>query len=515
MSKNIKTRIQNKHDIEANWSTSTLVPLAGELIIYDKDDTHDYVRFKVGDGETLAARLPFATDASTIVGDGLPTTSTVGHVGQYYIYQGSGASAEIYVCSAITSESGINSYYWDNLATTSYVQNLVDPIKEAIGEDDFEGTLFNRIAALEAGEVGSNSNSTKMDKITNGTEGNFVALDAHGNASDSGKNINSFAPMSVVDEVIDPHVSNTDIHITAEEKAAISKVYVVPFYETASPAAEGLDEPATASITEEEENTIRNIAEAIKADTGSFSVYIRNAAGKLIPASYSNAGNRNVTISAIDFYTGAAGSLYYKIVVSARNEVTLSKTQYFIHDIDATGNNYELSVPSVMGVTNYVIKHAAKTFLFEYDESGASDAANLATFNDFLEHYILNGNSYNANVIILAHEIYYPASAYSVYEDGSEWNFLAEEPTESLEYEITCSADRIDYYCKDTINKATFDEADNVQAASQKATADWLKEQIATDDEIVDLLIQDDVFPVVADSDGSVLADENENILLW
>jgi hypothetical protein len=38
---------------------------------------------------------------------------------------------------------------------------------------------------------------------------------------------------------------------------------------------------------------------------------------------------------------------------------------------------------------------------------------------------------------------------------------------------------------------------------------------IATDDEILELLAQEDMLPVVKDSDGSFLADENENILLW
>lgn len=37
----------------------------------------------------------------------------------------------------------------------------------------------------------------------------------------------------------------------------------------------------------------------------------------------------------------------------------------------------------------------------------------------------------------------------------------------------------------------------------------------ATDDEIIALLAQEDMLPVVADSDGSLLADENSNILLW
>ena len=38
---------------------------------------------------------------------------------------------------------------------------------------------------------------------------------------------------------------------------------------------------------------------------------------------------------------------------------------------------------------------------------------------------------------------------------------------------------------------------------------------IATDDEIIEMLMQEDMFPVVADSDGSILSDENDNILLW
>lgn len=47
----IKSRIQLKHDTEANWIKATnFIPLAGEIIIYDKDDNHDQVRIKVGDG---------------------------------------------------------------------------------------------------------------------------------------------------------------------------------------------------------------------------------------------------------------------------------------------------------------------------------------------------------------------------------------------------------------------------------------------------------------------------------
>lgn len=49
--KNIQSRIQHKHDTEANWNqTTNFIPKAGEIIIYDKDENYTYPRFKIGDG---------------------------------------------------------------------------------------------------------------------------------------------------------------------------------------------------------------------------------------------------------------------------------------------------------------------------------------------------------------------------------------------------------------------------------------------------------------------------------
>ena len=56
----IKTRIIHKHDTEANWEKAeNFIPLQGEIIIYDKDDTHPYERIKIGDGSTKVNALPF------------------------------------------------------------------------------------------------------------------------------------------------------------------------------------------------------------------------------------------------------------------------------------------------------------------------------------------------------------------------------------------------------------------------------------------------------------------------
>lgn len=48
--KNIKARVQLKHDIEANWNLATnFRPMAGEMIIYDPDETYSYRRYKIGE----------------------------------------------------------------------------------------------------------------------------------------------------------------------------------------------------------------------------------------------------------------------------------------------------------------------------------------------------------------------------------------------------------------------------------------------------------------------------------
>lgn len=62
----VNTRVQHKHDIEENWNTATdFIPLLGELIIYDIDDTHKEIRLKEGDGVTKINSLPFVLDPNT------------------------------------------------------------------------------------------------------------------------------------------------------------------------------------------------------------------------------------------------------------------------------------------------------------------------------------------------------------------------------------------------------------------------------------------------------------------
>lgn len=67
--KKFKTRMQQKHDTEANWdiaskSKNPFIPLKGEIVVYDVDTNYSYERFKIGDGINTIGDLPFAIDVA-------------------------------------------------------------------------------------------------------------------------------------------------------------------------------------------------------------------------------------------------------------------------------------------------------------------------------------------------------------------------------------------------------------------------------------------------------------------
>ena len=53
----------------------------------------------------------------------------------------------------------------------------------------------------------------KMDKVTGGKSGNFIKLDANGNAVDSGYSAASFTPIASLTGIIIPHTNNNNIHL--------------------------------------------------------------------------------------------------------------------------------------------------------------------------------------------------------------------------------------------------------------------------------------------------------------
>ena len=109
--KHINSRIQHKHDIEANWKkATTFIPKQGELIIYDIDGNFGYERVKIGDGITNVSTLPFITDGEFLkktgdwmtgplgltedVGYGIDLPSN-GQEGQVFFLQDDGLGGDI------------------------------------------------------------------------------------------------------------------------------------------------------------------------------------------------------------------------------------------------------------------------------------------------------------------------------------------------------------------------------------------------------------------------------------
>lgn len=70
--KKITSRIQQKHDVAANWAKATnFIPKKGEIIIYDAEynasgEETQAVRFKIGDGSKTVNNLPFAVIDRTV-----------------------------------------------------------------------------------------------------------------------------------------------------------------------------------------------------------------------------------------------------------------------------------------------------------------------------------------------------------------------------------------------------------------------------------------------------------------
>ena len=98
--KSFNARIINKHDTEVNWNKATnFIPKQGELIIYDADSTHSYIRVKIGDGSTLVAQLPFIAEPQLTTTITLPASAWTGAVSPY---------SQIVSVSGVTANSKID-----------------------------------------------------------------------------------------------------------------------------------------------------------------------------------------------------------------------------------------------------------------------------------------------------------------------------------------------------------------------------------------------------------------------
>lgn len=156
----LNSRIVHKHDSESNWNKAiNFVPKQGELIIYDKDETHDYVRLKVGDGTSNVNDLPFIDDTKVDKVDGKQLSTND------YTTEEKNKLASI--------ESGANKTVVDDtLSSTSEnpVQNKVvtteiDSIKTLVGDTSVSSQINN--ALLESQSDWDQTDDTQPNYIKN------------------------------------------------------------------------------------------------------------------------------------------------------------------------------------------------------------------------------------------------------------------------------------------------------------------------------------------------------------
>jgi hypothetical protein len=290
-----------------------------------------------------------------------------------------------------------------------------------------------------------------------------------------GKHADEFAAASEVDASIEN--LQTQIDAISNNPTTASNVYIVPYY-------------SSTSITDAQVAEIVETTNKIKADTGSYAVFM-NANGTLIPAQYSYNSRTGARIFAVEHTSTSATQ--YTIQAKTNGTVTTSADNFFIEDMNEAGVSFH--APTVQAVAAYVddviaaiepTGSATKTFVFTYD---ASKDINLAVYDEFVTHYNASGLN-DVEVKVIVGNAILPASiSYST--TGAMAQVLIDAINgNSGVYHIVVGRTTIDGIGSQTCTynafsgggnvniSTTFDEADNTNAATQKAIADWVKAYI-------------------------------------
>ena len=130
--KQINGRTIQKHDSEANWEKATnFIPKAGEIIIYDTDETHYYCRIKIGDGSTLINNLPFSTEEE-IESYAAPLSHTHNYAGSSSAGGAATSAKKLATARAITLSGAVNGSAnfdgsGDTNISTTFPENITIP----------------------------------------------------------------------------------------------------------------------------------------------------------------------------------------------------------------------------------------------------------------------------------------------------------------------------------------------------------------------------------------------------
>ena len=195
--KNIKSRIVHKHDTEANWlKATTFVPKQGEFIIYDKDATYDYERFKIGDGVTVVSNLPFSDDnIKTLI------NSVKDLIGESCAITTTNADGSMTLTNVMALDAGL--YYFEQpVALPEYTGNtqLIDA-KILTPPNEFGGLCY-----VDSGTIKIYNMGLWVVLSTN-SEGTIV----YGEFGDLAGISNAIVPLDLVKDIISWSTNTSDL----------------------------------------------------------------------------------------------------------------------------------------------------------------------------------------------------------------------------------------------------------------------------------------------------------------
>lgn len=176
----VKTRVQSKHDTEANWSNASFAPLAGEIIIYDKDADHDKQRVKVGDGETPLGDLPFIVDKEAT--DSILNTTIVGASVSGKVVTFTRADGTTFTITTQDTNTNTKVTNTKNNTSKAYITGTTSSATNT-------GTqIFNSNVYFDTATEGSGSSATTVNRVV---ADRFVGLATKATADASGNAINT------------------------------------------------------------------------------------------------------------------------------------------------------------------------------------------------------------------------------------------------------------------------------------------------------------------------------------
>ena len=162
------SRIIHKHDLEANWikaaTNSNFIPKQGEIIVYDRDDNHDYERIKIGDGITNVTNLPFIDKTlADLVGTKNDATTTDTAFGRIAKAQAAAEAAQ-----GAATNAASNSYINASISGKTITLTKGDGTTKTLTTQDTVYTLPVATSSTLGGvKVGSNiTNSSGAISLT-------------------------------------------------------------------------------------------------------------------------------------------------------------------------------------------------------------------------------------------------------------------------------------------------------------------------------------------------------------